>query len=199
MEGADVKDVDKKNDDIERCTLTSSSVSTVSTATFSFPSSILKELPADLLADIRGHVRLVEVEEKEVKEKNDTVDSADGSGSGIGGDVIKDRQFEQQMFPPSSSSSSFLIKSSRYTQFPLHLRERLGYTPCVIRTDTGSSSGGASMVDVCYVRGDTQHLSQSLSKIVSRAATAQTIKGLFTAGLIKSTKYVFQKVLKRFK
>jgi hypothetical protein len=38
----------------------------------------------------------------------------------------------------------------------------------------------------------------ALSAIVSSAATVQTMKGLFTVGMVKSTSYIAAKMAKRF-
>jgi hypothetical protein len=89
-----------------------------------------------------------------------------------------------QQASASAQLGTFSIQDSRYSVFPRSLRTRLGFAPGSARTP---------------VVGQTKHLTKSLSSIVSRAATAQSVKGLFTAGMIASVRYAFQKVLKRFK
>jgi len=135
---------------------------------------LLDELPANVLEDIRGHVR--QIDQVGVGEGHEEKSKDDG-----------DINFEQNVVMNGSTAAptadTFAIQSSRYAQFPLHLRHRLGFS---VGTNT-------------TVRGEIKHLTSSLSHIVSRAATAQSVKGLFTAGLISSARYVFQKILKRFK
>lgn len=43
-----------------------------------------------------------------------------------------------------------------------------------------------------------KHVLQTMSKIVATSSIKQTIQGLFSAGIVKSVYYGFEKIMKRF-